>query len=66
MIEYFGCDFLPEKLLLWCLVMIITSKFQLWCTQEAGSHWSGLGSCSAVFSPQGYLSFFLGYLLDKK
>lgn len=54
MIEYFGHGFLPKKLLLWCLVMIIISKFQLWCTPKADSCWScsGLRTSFAVLSPQ--------------
>lgn len=68
MIEYFSCGFLPKKLLLWCLVMIILSKFQLWCTQKADSHWSwsGLRTSFVLLSPQDISVCTLSFPLDLK
>lgn len=68
MIEYFGHGFLPKKLLLWCLVMIIISEFQLWCTPKADScwSWSGLRTSFAVLSAQEISIFTFSHPLDIK
>lgn len=68
MIDYFSHGFLPEKLLLWCLVMILISKFQLWCTQKGDSHWSwsGLRTYFTGFSPQDISICTFSYPLDIK
>lgn len=57
MIEYFGHGFLPKKLLVWCLVIIIISKFQLW---------SGLRTSFAVLSLQDISICTFSYPLDIK